>query len=483
MVVYSTQEDPPEIREKLEALQYQNNLVEELQFRLNAVQRERDRLEKEIDEYRMSAQSYIRKCPKEILMILFEFYTLENPRVVRRLLLVCKEWYQLAVSMPRLWNRIPINIDHVWDVTFSCNDISRRVEICLQRSGSLPLELDLDFTNFESSGAKICEKIIDSFQGSNADSWNIREWAYGLSTESIEGFEVLPVCHPQHVFALVEQLAGKTGDVMRRWGSLRLVLPGDGNLAAMVWKHLVYPTPHLSRMDLNGTHGLTLVHGNHDFVGFPDLRALRHLGLDDLEDLDSLRLEVSSLSSFVVRYVQGDISSLSRLANLHTLTLVGGYGVPSDVPVQQTTLSLPRLRNLSVQWVIEGIQDIQFNIPKLECFDIFCPFLRLPRKANYARIQTERLSWRFDEIGLSSNWEDKIKVKTSFSSEIRSILTSYPNTSYFTFSSTFKGVVIEILRESNVNSALSSALRAVTFEGSLGDLETVVAQEIWMPND
>ncbi|KIM32555.1 hypothetical protein M408DRAFT_19955 [Serendipita vermifera MAFF 305830] len=475
MVVYSTQEDPPEIRKKLEALQSQNNLIEELQLRLNPAQSERDRLEKEIDEYRasvLSGPSYIRKCPKEVLMIVFEFYTLANPLVVRRLLLVCREWYQLAVSMPRLWNRIPISLPYVWDIRSPCKNISRRVEIFLQRSGPLLLELDLDLSSFETSRAKICRKIVDCFEGSIADLRTFRAWAYGLSTDDIEDFGVLPACDPQYVFDLVEQLMGKTGNVMRRWGSLRLVLPADGSLAAMVWEHFEYPTPHLSRIELLEAYEMTMLYGKDHYDVFPDLGALRHLELYGLDELDGLPFEVSVLETFVLEYVRDDISSLSSFTNLHTLKLVGSrYAVLVVDPVTRTTVSLPRLRNLCVQWFISGIQNVHFDIPKLECLDIFCRGTRLLGKENYARVQTERLSWRFEK---PEPWEGD--MGTSITSELQSILVSYPNTAYFTFPFIFKEVVIAILREPDVNSALSSALREVTFEGPLGDRETVVAQ-------
>ncbi|KIM32559.1 hypothetical protein M408DRAFT_19959 [Serendipita vermifera MAFF 305830] len=270
MVAYSTQEDPPEIREKLEALQSQNGLIEELQLRLNAARLERDRLEREIDEYRTSipsGPSYIHRCPKEVLMILFEFYTLENPRVVRRLLQVCREWYQLAISTPRLWNRIPVTPEYVWDMKSSCKDIYRRVGVCLQRSGSLPLELDLNFTNFESSRAKIREKIIDCFWDDIQDIPTLSGWAWNLPTEEIEEFKVIPACHPRHVLVVIRQLTGKTGDVMLRWGSLRLTLPEDPDVA-ILWKRLSFPTPRLSHMTLIGTYDTT-VHNVDASVAFP----------------------------------------------------------------------------------------------------------------------------------------------------------------------------------------------------------------------
>ncbi|KIM32557.1 hypothetical protein M408DRAFT_183051 [Serendipita vermifera MAFF 305830] len=178
---------------------------------------------------------------------------------------------------------------------------------------------------------------------------------------------------------------------------------------------------------------------------------------------------------FVLRYPRGDISLLSSFTNLHTLKLEGEKHVTSShYPAQQTTLSLRRLKRLCVQWIIVGIQDIQFDIPKLECLDI--AYWKLQKETYYARVQTKQLSWRYKGMFTEDEWKDKIQK--AIQSELRSVLIQYHNTSHFRFPSTSKEMVLKIFQEPTVNAALSAALRAVTFEGPLGDMETVAAQDL-----
>ncbi|KIM32554.1 hypothetical protein M408DRAFT_326346 [Serendipita vermifera MAFF 305830] len=229
-------------------------------------------------------------------------------------------------------------------------------------------------------------------------------------------------------------------------------------------------------MDLIGTYEPLKLYKDDYFPAFSDLGALRHLEIDGLYELASFGIGVSSLESFVLRWVHEDISSLSGFTNLHTLKLVGETNrrlLGSREPVQQTTLSLPRLKSLYMQWLIRGIQDVQFNTPKLECLDILCRYSQLRGKANYAKVQTEHVSWRVE-----NDWK-AIDTNKKITFELQSILLAYPDTSYFTFPSIFKEMVVELLQEPIIDSPLSAALRAVTFEGPSGDRETLMVEELW----
>ena len=103
----STQADPPEIQQKIQALYAQNSLIKQIQSNLSAAQLERDRLEREIFEYRASVAP-IQKCPEEVLLMIFELYSNYNPQLVTHLLPVCRHWYNIAVNAPQLWNHIGI---------------------------------------------------------------------------------------------------------------------------------------------------------------------------------------------------------------------------------------------------------------------------------------------------------------------------------------------------------------------------------------
>ncbi|KIM32541.1 hypothetical protein M408DRAFT_182939 [Serendipita vermifera MAFF 305830] len=102
MATHSTPADPPEICRKLEALQHQYKITEDLCSRIKDAQLECARLETEISEYRASVAP-IRRFPQELLLMFFEYYICENPRIIRHLLPVCKQWYELAIPFSRLY--------------------------------------------------------------------------------------------------------------------------------------------------------------------------------------------------------------------------------------------------------------------------------------------------------------------------------------------------------------------------------------------
>lgn len=145
MATRSNRATPPEIRRKLQALKHQKILISEFQSRLAAAELECSRLEGEIYEYRASIAP-IKKCPPEVLAIIFELYLCDNPTIICRLLLVCRQWYQITISTSRLWSRIPIKIRYTHNIENASNSIKRRLEMSLKRSGSVLLELDLDFS-------------------------------------------------------------------------------------------------------------------------------------------------------------------------------------------------------------------------------------------------------------------------------------------------------------------------------------------------
>lgn len=53
----------------------------------------------------------IQTIPAEVLSMIFSQYLHDNPRLIRRLLLVCRRWYDTAINDPKLWTIIKLNIE------------------------------------------------------------------------------------------------------------------------------------------------------------------------------------------------------------------------------------------------------------------------------------------------------------------------------------------------------------------------------------
>ncbi|KIM32549.1 hypothetical protein M408DRAFT_183016 [Serendipita vermifera MAFF 305830] len=249
MTTRSTPSDPPEIRRKLESLQHQHEIIGNLRSRIKAAQLECARLETEIFEYRASVAP-IQKCPQELIIMFFEYYTCENPRLIRHLLPVCKTWYELAISSPRLWNRIPIKFDSDWGIESTCDSIKKRLDKCLELSGTVPLELNLEFGELIPPQARILSQIReDLLSYTHSDGHEILDqWMGDLNSDFFIDPEVMVPHQPYHHFDLLGTLIGSYGDGMLYWASLRLDLPEDSELAIDILELFSHPTPNLTRL-------------------------------------------------------------------------------------------------------------------------------------------------------------------------------------------------------------------------------------------
>lgn len=96
----------------------------------------------------------VQKCPNEILLAIFNLYTSENPRVIRRLLLVCKQWYNLAINTTRLWTHLPFKIPPPEirnpKRTFESATVAF-IKACLKRAGNSLLHIEASFVFLVSS--------------------------------------------------------------------------------------------------------------------------------------------------------------------------------------------------------------------------------------------------------------------------------------------------------------------------------------------
>lgn len=103
----------------------------------------------------------IQESPKDILLIIFEFYLADDPRLVRRLMLVCKRWYSFIINTPQLWTYISFKVpcwypgdDESYPTSFSPRHqfettTTPFIQACLKHAGSSLLHIEADFANLE----------------------------------------------------------------------------------------------------------------------------------------------------------------------------------------------------------------------------------------------------------------------------------------------------------------------------------------------
>ncbi|KIM32546.1 hypothetical protein M408DRAFT_19946 [Serendipita vermifera MAFF 305830] len=474
MATHSTSSDPPEIRKKLEVLQLQHELIEKLRSRISTAELECVRLETEILEYRASVAP-IRRCPQELLLMFFKYYTYENPRLIRRLLLVCKQWYELAISSPRLWNRIPIEFNPEWDVESACDLIKKRLEKCIDLSGSLPLELSLDFGNFVSPEELIRSKIhgdlLDYIQIDEYDAFDA--WADSLNVDLLNDPEVMSACQTHHLYELLRILIGEDGDIMAQWGTLRLDLPTDPELAVGIMELFSHATPSLVRLTINHIRDM-----RGDFVSltgiiFPDLSALEHLEVSNGTDLQIFKLNPPSMQNLTFKDMKScDASIFTPFTRLQQLDVHSWPDYPSEgYALSRGIVHLPELRRLSIRGPVIDFGTFEFHVPVLDKLHLSRSHVKA--SCIYPKVQSSRISWGLEDVW-ASNWtSDKIKL------DIRAILLQYRSATELQLPSRLREMVLALLKELKSDDTWLSALRFINLEAEDGTvLETIEVQEI-----
>jgi F-box-like len=458
--------------------------VKDITDRLKTAQEECRRLEREWHSY-SSTLSPIRACPLEILSMIFRLYLAENPRRVRRLLLVCRQWHEVAIKDPQLWNRICIKVDEkVWDLKSVCDSYKKHARMCLQRSGAALLDIKIDCDELCSSRNQILEMIKEPFAGLFMDEDMDAEvaflnWLYNLELDELDIPAVTTTCQPKYIISTIKLIAGKRGENMGRWGSLDLTLPraSDPEIVASVWELFKGPAPCLNRLNIR-TQGLSRIDDSDLDGSFPDLLTLKHLRIDSVQAFRSLTLNPPSIESLVI---DGDISNwpaydLSQFTHLQDLE---AYVYSSDAINVAIEVSLPLLKRLTLSGYFCGPNEIRFNTPILQDVNILArsPY-DISKKPDFLPdLQSLRVSWTGSDYS-RDRWQDG-KLQT----EMKTILAHFHKAKELTVSKFAKKALVETLHLLHNCGGLSDELETVGFTSRRGNIiETIDVRTLLMPN-
>jgi F-box-like len=468
-----SRQDPCKIQQLKHSMAHAKALVEELTSRLTSAQHEYDDLHREWLQYHASIAP-IRQCPSEVLLMIFKMYLVENPRVIRRLLLVCKHWYQVVSTSSQLWTHIRVEFTDDWDVESISKKTNRYIDTCLQRSGSTLLEVDLDFRHLLSVPDQITGSIFNTlrlFVSSEGED-DLSYWVRNLDTRTLDDRHTMSRSHLDYAVEVIAKLAGKGGSVMKRWKRLDLQLPEDeSDLAEELWDEFIYPTPNLTQMVVGGASRHHLPHHWDTATNaFPDLSSLKHLDMHDVPDWQCFTIHGSSLQSLILRrsVENWTAASLAYFTNLQTLELIGGYREFRRTPSAPCILNLPELRQLTLRGHFLFASMIEFVAPQLHMFEIIqldpSSFPGLPKA------QPLCISWKPDPY-----WGG-VGTSQVLQGELEQILIAHRTTKHLICPKILRDFVIETIQRLKTSGTLSSALRTVEFKGDDGDAN---ATDIW----
>lgn len=375
----STDSDPPEIHVKLEELQLQKGLVNELTSRLVTAWQEVRRLEREIVEYRASV-GRIQNCPEEILVMIFGIYAEHKPQSITHLLGICRRWYIAAINAPMLWNRIDVVLPNTWDMQGASLKINAMINLYLQRSASLPLHIRLDSSGMQLQYTLflnyISKCLHDSAFSINIDAAKQHVESLDIRASPCEGM----VCSPNHRYDTISSLIGHHGVHLRRWESFELILCPVPGMDREIWQRLCHQAPNLVKLVVRGIYSdpwdpysdvWGQVGESQSLVGMVSLKELTLEG--NITYLNLFGDKETSLTSLSLSWVdlRTDHHSLrlSRFVNLEHLTLVDKGLFHDDMNSPGIAMTFPRLQSLNISstghkaiiWVVPILNSLRVS--------------------------------------------------------------------------------------------------------------------------
>lgn len=330
-------------------------------------------------------RNYIQHIPIEVLSMIFTHFIRNQPTHIRRLLLVCREWFSIVTKSPSFWTQICLTSE----ITVDAKKLLSRttyVRTCIERSQNLLLNIVIEYeycTGVEECCAALIRDevrdllpnipkdasvddtlvafhsrnvVLEDSEGescsddeeapyqreNNLEWWLARiDWDNCSVQSQLEKYYILPLQH----------LVGREGEVMKRWKSFSIAFPSTANpglyiaLTIKVMRLFVYPAPFLESLFLNRLYGkLPLQIGSRAFPNVPSLTTLRLFA--DTFQIISPSINHSQLVDLYVHIENFEqLQVLSWSGSLRRL----GLSLPQlphfDLP-SSFTLQFPHLREL-----------------------------------------------------------------------------------------------------------------------------------------
>jgi hypothetical protein len=350
--------------------------IESLDKQLKEAQEEQRWWERQLAFTMAIGLDYFNKCPLEILVEIFQIYLTTNHRHIRRLLLVCKKWYNLVMNTPSLWNRI--------DVRFSEPSTGRSlhfipyVQACKQRSENLKLEVTLDLEAVGDVEDYHTGVIWSHIHGECADCL-----LEGLNPHYSHQSECsIYEQRKEEVINTVRELVGEGSKDMTRWSSFDLTLPymngGIKEIAPALFL-LDGPTNSLHNISIHNLSDWFDLSGDDEmfdqFPGLTDCSRVERLKLRRT-DIDSMPIQYSSIKHLdIFINHESDLLSISNLSSLETLQMMvlGRPDSNDDLPRQENVRhKFPCLHSMEMTGDLDNdwFEALSFDTPPMRNFSL-----------------------------------------------------------------------------------------------------------------
>lgn len=404
---------PNTIREKIDLLHRQEQLITTIEAQLIELRSQHERLEEELEPYRIHSATqvtavtfahdtrcFIHRLPNELLLLMFELVIhdvslyFEHHRFnLGKVLQICKRWYNLVMHSPSLWARIQIaNVMRFVGVQGQQPPI-RYIEACLLRSQGLPLDIELNFTALDANNyikAELfayAEALVDEEESDPIfEQIHNQEWIFDSSVFQVKFDQFLHF------------LFGEDGQHPGRWQTLTISLPQEEDFADLIWLRMAPTMTNLTSVEIFEAPSSW---SDGEVLAEADLSNVNTLKIRGVHDKDNFTAHLlgASFSALIsldigVGNTITNLEGLSSLQQLRSLTLECS-GLPYQMDQNSVSplfsLHLPRLNQLTLEGNYTHLRKIHFEFPALQTLSVLVQneHQRLPA------LSPSSIEWRF----------------------------------------------------------------------------------------
>ncbi|KAG8784929.1 hypothetical protein FRC16_002087 [Serendipita sp. 398] len=345
-------------------LESQGALIQDLEQQLSTARTTYNALKNELTPY-LNDSSVIKPgpitcIPRELLVEMFKLYLgAAGHQCIRTLLLICRQWHHLVADTPSLWTTIhvkPPSLSVNCQTPYPYSQLLLYVKTCLQRCGTLPLDVLVDFGHHQHSAKEFAKFRVRLAVKPLVDTMcdTTSEWCKKLVSAPISGSHSVKLEYQQLRNAL-RLLIGPDGCHRSRWKTLKFFCLDWEDQHQALAEMLGEALPNLVSLEAD-----TKIE---QFNEIPSLRVLKYpnSGMRAFDGLSSQNIECLGIGSLGPSHFQllGALCSLRELS--YTPLCVRECSFPNSTNI----LKLPLLRRLILRSHVHTCT-VQFDLPCLE---------------------------------------------------------------------------------------------------------------------
>ena len=468
-------------------LKKEKGRLNELRELIIATQENIEHLEQALQRYRAAVTpSPIRRCPPEILGMVFQFLAVdyEDLHVIS---LVCKQWHDLVLQDPLLWSTIRVELPYnEWNMKSWALSSRSYIRKCLERSRSSRLRVELDLSPHMTTREQLIEMIssgapdLTRYTISYTDQDTITEWLCDLDYGDLEDLEIVSNWEYEHVIDLVDELIGPDGQFTMRWDSLDIEFP-ENELASLLWEKLAAHVANLSclRIRISEYDIAESPWISTPTWDLPNVKSLEATGLRNWPRF--LSLNPASLQRLSVDMSLNNEDLFSELAcfvQLRSLTMTIRKAEDSALPSEEYSMSFPLLQELIFEGDIRQLHQLKWNCPNLKRLALCCAtdeIMDIRDQSNWRQLRPSEVHWE-PPILFNNNWK-----APAVQDVLRFFLLQFTSSERLSVPLKAKDtLLVDLLEKLSNDGSLPPNLKTISFHNGYGkNKETVSVKKLW----